>query len=186
MLHPGRFRAATHLRRYRCGGSVGLVAASLKRHRDAPNFPFTPRLIDRADDRARGHLMQGADCSGAAWIRQTRPLPKHHFVLLDLPSEVAQAEHEPGEFLRRNPPPVIVDEVQYVPHRFHHLKTLIDANLSRAGSFLLTGSQKFPLMKGVSESRAGRVDVFELETLPYVELRGTRSRARALPVTDLA
>jgi predicted AAA+ superfamily ATPase len=38
------------------------------------------------------------------------------------------------------------------------------------GQFLLTGSQKFTLMKNVSESLAGRADIVELETLSLAEI----------------
>ena len=41
----------------------------------------------------------------------------------------------------------------------------------RNGQFLLTGSQKFTLMKNVSESLAGRADIVELETLSFAEIR---------------
>ena len=46
-----------------------------------------------------------------------RLFPRHRFVSLDLPTEAEQAEKEPATFLRRHPPPAIVDEVQYAPAR---------------------------------------------------------------------
>lgn len=100
-----------------------------------------------------------------------RLFPKHSFVSLDLPSEAAQAEGDPESFLRRHPSPLIVDEVQYAPGLFRHLKAAIDADRHKHGSFILTGSQKFSLMQGVSESLAGRVEIVELESLAYGELR---------------
>jgi len=100
-----------------------------------------------------------------------RLFPAHGFVSLDLPAEAEQAEKEPDAFLRRHPPPVIIDEVQYAPAVFRHLKAAIDADRGRNGRFLLTGSQKFTLMRGVSESLAGRADVIELETLSFAEVR---------------
>src|SRR5580704_3086216 len=39
-----------------------------------------------------------------------RLFPKHTFVSLDLPAEAEQAEKEPGTFLQRHPPPVLIDE----------------------------------------------------------------------------
>jgi uncharacterized protein len=99
-----------------------------------------------------------------------RLFPRHRFVSLDLPTEAEQAEKEPNEFLRRYPVPVIVDEVQYAPALFRHLKHAVDAQRERPGQFLLTGSQKFTLMKGVSESLAGRADIVELETLSLAEI----------------
>lgn len=108
-----------------------------------------------------------------------RLFPGHAFVSLDLPTEAEQAEKEPQAFLRRHTAPVILDEAQYAPALFRHLKVAVDAERSRNGRFLLTGSQKFSLMKGVAESLAGRVDIIELETLSLAEIRG------ALPRTDV-
>src|SRR5436309_13176482 len=70
-----------------------------------------------------------------------RLFPDHAFVSLDLPIEAAQAEQEPQNFFRRYPSPVIIDEVQYAPGLFRHLKAAVDAGRSRNGQFLLTGSQ---------------------------------------------
>jgi uncharacterized protein len=100
-----------------------------------------------------------------------RLFPKHRFVSLDLPTEAEQAEKEPSNFLNRYPPPVIIDEVQYAPSLFRHLKVVVDAARGRYGQFLLTGSQKFTLMKSISESLAGRADIAELETLALAEIR---------------
>lgn len=104
--------------------------------------------------------------------------PRHGFVSLDLPTEAEQAEKEPQEFLRRHPPPAIIDEAQYAPGLFRHLKATIDGNRSRYGQYLLTGLQKFTLMKGVSESLAGRADIIELETLSLWEIRRALPRVR--------
>jgi predicted AAA+ superfamily ATPase len=105
--------------------------------------------------------------------------PDHSFVSLDLPTEAEQAEKEPRAFLERHPPPVIIDEVQYAPGLFRHLKAEVDSQRNRNGQFLLTGSQKFTLMKNVSESLAGRADIVELETLSFAEIRA------ALPETGV-
>jgi len=97
--------------------------------------------------------------------------PQHSLVSLDLPSEAELAEKEPSRFLERHPPPVIIDEVLYAPELFRHLKVVVDANRGRNGQFLLTGSQKFTLMKNISESLAGTADIAELDTLSYAEIR---------------
>jgi len=100
-----------------------------------------------------------------------RLFPAYGFVSLDLPAEAEQAEKEPDAFLRRHPPPVIIDEVQYAPEVFRHLKAAVDSDRGRNGRFLLTGSQKFTLMRGISESLAGRADIIDLETLSLAEIR---------------
>ena len=103
-----------------------------------------------------------------------RLFPQHEFVSLDLPSEAEQAERDPRAFLARHPPPLVVDEIQYAPELFRHLKRVVDADRDRPGQFILTGSQKFTLMKAVSESLAGRADVVQLEGLSWSEIHAAR------------
>lgn len=108
-----------------------------------------------------------------------RLFPDYRFVSLDLPSEAELAEKQPDTFLARYPPPVILDEVQYAPALFRHLKVAVDRDRARPGQFLLTGSQKFTLMAGVSDSLAGRADIVDLETLSFREI------SKALPSTTV-
>jgi predicted AAA+ superfamily ATPase len=96
--------------------------------------------------------------------------PKASFASLDLPSAAYQADERGEEFLSGYPEPVILDEVQYAPGLFRHLKVAIDAARSRRGRFLMTGSQKFTLMHALSESLAGRCAVLELDTLSSIEV----------------
>ena len=44
------------------------------------------------------------------------------------------------------------------------IKQIVDESDER-GQFILSGSQKLELMKGISESLAGRVSIFELSGL---------------------
>ncbi len=83
--------------------------------------------------------------------------PHHNYVSLDIPSRAAQAEESPELFLKSYSPPVVIDEVQYAPKLFRHLKVAIDENRTLKGQFILTGSQKFTLMREVSDSLAGVV-----------------------------
>lgn len=114
-------------------------------------------------------VLTGARQTGKTSLMR-RLFPDHGFVSLDLPSEAEQAESDPGSFLARHPPPVIIDEVQYAPGLFRHLKTAVDED-RRNGSFLLTGSQPFRLMRSVSDSLAGRAEILELEPLAFAEAR---------------
>ena len=100
----------------------------------------------------------------------TRLFPRYHYVSLDLPQQAQLAEEDPGSFLLRHPAPLLVDEVQYAPKLFRYLKVEIDRNRDANGRFILTGSQKFSLMKEVSDSLAGRCGVLELEGLSTEEL----------------
>ena len=128
-----------------------------------------PRLLRSARTRPAVVLTGARQTGKTSTFR--RLFPRHKFVSLDLPTEAEQAEKEPNHFLSRHPPPVIIDEVQYAPGLFRHLKGAVDANRTRNGQFLLTGSQKFTLMQSVSESLAGRADIAELETLSLAEIR---------------
>ena len=108
-----------------------------------------------------------------------RLFPDHGFVTLDLPSEAEQAERDPGTFLARHPPPVVIDEVQYAPGLFRHLKAAVDRERGRYGTFLLTGSQPLGLMKSVSDSLAGRAAVVALEPLSFAEAKAAHPRLTA-------
>ena len=115
-------------------------------------------------------VLTGARQTGKTSLMR-RLFPDHAFVTLDLPSEAEQAERDPASFLRRYPPPVILDEVQYAPRLFRYLKVAVDRDRGRPGAFLLTGSQPLALMRSVSDSLAGRASVNELEPLSFAEAR---------------
>jgi len=64
---------------------------------------------------------------------------------------------------------VIIDEAQTLPELFTVLRPLIDDN-RRAGRFLLLGSVAPTLVRGISETLAGRIGQLELGTLNVVEI----------------
>ena len=149
----------------------------LGRPEPAPGPARLPLLRQRAATRPVV-VLTGARQTGKTSLMR-RLFPEHAFVTLDLPSEAEQAERDPASFLARYPPPVIVDEVQYAPGLFRHLKTAVDRDRGRAGAFLLTGSQSLGLMKSVSDSlagRAGRAGIVELEPLIFAEARAAHPR----------
>jgi hypothetical protein len=96
--------------------------------------------------------------------------PQASYLSLDLPANAEAAHTAPEKFLDQYPAPVIIDEIQYAPSLLRYLKYRIDKDRS-PGQYLLTGSQVFPLMQGVSESLAGRCAVLNLHTLSMTELR---------------
>jgi len=117
-------------------------------------------------------VLTGARQSGKTTLLKTA-FPNYGYVSLDLPSVAAQAEESPARFFADNPPPRVIDEVQYAPGLFRHLKAEIDRERHAMGSWILTGSQKFTLMKSVSESLAGRAAIVELEGLSAAEIAGS-------------
>lgn len=94
----------------------------------------------------------------------------YSYVSLDLPSVAEMAEEDPAAFLAQYPRPLLIDEAQYAPGLFRHLKVIVDENRDLRGQFILTGSQKFNLMKEVSDSLAGRCAWLELEGLSFAEM----------------
>ncbi|MCC6623802.1 MAG: ATP-binding protein [Deltaproteobacteria bacterium] len=124
-------------------------------------------------------VLTGARQTGKSSLLQ-HLFPDHHHVTLDLPSEAASAEFDPDAFLARHPPPVVIDEVQYAPGIIRHLKRWVDRHRGTRGQIILTGSQLFTLMQGVSESLAGRAAILELPTLSYAEARSVG----AVPLED--
>jgi len=96
--------------------------------------------------------------------------PDYTYVTLDIPAIAAQAENHPEAFIKSHPEPVIIDEVQYAPSIFTYLKVAIDRN-KNPGRFILTGSQHFLLMQGVSESMAGRCGIINMLNLSSREIQ---------------
>ena len=87
--------------------------------------------------------------------------PKASYYLLEDPDAISRVKADPRSFTEEIKPPCILDEIQNVPELFNYLRTRIDENPRRLGQWYFTGSQDIPFMKGVSESMAGRVAVFQ-------------------------
>ncbi len=93
------------------------------------------------------------------------------YITLDDPVIRSLANEDPELFLSKNPPPLIIDEIQYAPGLLPYLKMRIDREREKSGQFVLTGSQIFQLMKGVSETLAGRIAIFNLYPFDWKEMR---------------
>jgi predicted AAA+ superfamily ATPase len=83
------------------------------------------------------------------------------FVTLDNPTTRLLAQEDPALFFEQHPPPVMIDEIQYAPGLLPYIKILADRE-RKPGQFWLTGSQHFIMMKGISETLAGRVGIVHL------------------------
>lgn len=94
---------------------------------------------------------------------------KRGYVSLDNIKFRKLAQTDPELFLQQNPPPIIIDEVQYAPELFPYIKIYADEHPKHKGAFWLTGSQKYKLMQGVQESLAGRIGILDLMGFSYRE-----------------
>ena len=120
-------------------------------------------------------LLTGARQVGKTTFLRRLAEPERKYVTFDDFQLRTLAQEDPRGFLEHFSPPVLLDEIQYVPELLNYIKIAIDerryaAKEQSAGMFWLTGSQQFELMKGVSESLAGRIGIFELGGLSQAEL----------------
>lgn len=95
--------------------------------------------------------------------------PEATYVLMEAPDAVARFRADPEGFLDSLRLPVILDEIQNVPEVFNHVRARIDASPRRVGRWFLTGSQESGLMRGVTESMAGRAAILHLAPLSASE-----------------
>ncbi len=130
------------------------------------------RLIERQVVRATKNfpaiVLTGARRAGKTWLLK-RLFPRAAYFLLEDPDVVARLRSDPQGFLDGFETPAILDEVQNVPEVFAYVRTRLDRRPRRMGQWILTGSQEAPLMRGVSESMAGRAAVLQLLPLSVKE-----------------
>ncbi|MDO4204631.1 MAG: ATP-binding protein [Selenomonadaceae bacterium] len=106
---------------------------------------------------------------------------------------------DPQGFLELHGAPLVIDEIQRAPGAFQSIKYEIDKD-RQAGMYFITGSQRYSLMQGISESLAGRVfplemlglsarefkgESFDKPFLPTKEYLRGRGRVQRLPLPDL-
>ena len=108
-------------------------------------------------------VLTGPRQTGKSTILQ-HIFPGHDYTTFDDPLTAKLANSDPEFFLSRAKK-MIIDEIQYVPGLLPFIKMAVDRDRRNSGHFILTGSQYFPLMGGISESLAGRAALYEL--LPF-------------------
>lgn len=124
-------------------------------------------LLDRYVSSFPVVVLSGARQTGKSSLLRNW-YPAASYVSLDDPSIAERARTMPSSFIGDMRPPCIIDEVQYAPELLRAIKTRVDLDGSQR-PWILSGSQVFPLMAGVSESLAGRAGIAELPTLSALE-----------------
>jgi len=126
---------------------------------------YYPRTMNecwlKASEQFPVALLTGPRQVGKTTLLQRLCESRRKYVTLDDPGLRALAQEDPGLFLERFEPPVLIDEIQYAPALLPLIKMAVDAR-RKTGLFWLTGSQQFQMMKGVSETLAGRVAIMNL------------------------
>ena len=100
------------------------------------------------------------------------------------------ANRDPGLFLEQFRPPILLDEIQYVPNLFPEIKRIVDEakkqrleqNKAISILFRITGSNQLLMDRNVKESLVGRASYFNLNTLTVHEIKQTLP---ATPLTDI-
>jgi uncharacterized protein len=95
---------------------------------------------------------------------------QYQIISLEPPDVRLAAQSDPRGFLNQYPVPIVFDEIQYAPVLLPYIKEKIDANRSKAGQFILTGSRNLLSMSRVTESLAGRAAVLKLMPLTLREI----------------
>lgn len=113
-------------------------------------------------------LLTGARQVGKTTLLKSLMPEGMKYVTLDDYVLAEQARTDPQGFLEEMGEPLFIDEIQYAPQLFRAIKVRVDAN-RRNGMYWMTGSQRFRLMRDVSDSLAGRICVMELYTLSQRE-----------------
>lgn len=98
-------------------------------------------------------------------------------VTLDDAEDRSLALSNPRLFLERYGWPVIIDEIQKAPNLLDEIKIKIDEqrlnwmrnNEERQLMYILTGSNRFELQEGISDSLAGRCGIIEMLSLSQAE-----------------
>lgn len=142
---------------------------------------ITEVLNDRAL-KAKCVLVTGARQVGKSTII-SHVFPDYNKVSLDDRRCRLQAREDPKLFFLNNPLPLFIDEVQKEIGILEEIKLIVDGSDKR-GQFLLSGSQKLELMKGMSESLAGRVSIMELAGLSLREIFGVDFHKHFIPCEE--
>jgi uncharacterized protein len=136
------------------------------------NHPYVHRLIT---DRIK-KLFSNFGCLVVTGARQVgkSTLLQHIFpdipiVVFDPIQDIQNARKNPELFLKNNPPPIILDEIQYAPELVSIIKRRLDKT-KKPSQYILTGSQQWGILKQITESLAGRAIITHLEGFSISEI----------------
>ncbi len=123
-------------------------------------------------------VVSGARQVGKSTLLQMIKNDNMKYVTLDDLDARSLALSDPKYFLEQYGYPLLIDEIQYAPILLNYIKIIVDEekmnnlknNLPVRPLFWLTGSQQFEIMKGVSESLAGRIGVLNLYSMSLDEI----------------
>lgn len=134
-------------------------------------YRILTKVINRAMRSFPAIVVTGPRQSGKTTLVRSLLRKTHSYVNLEDPDTRMRAKEDVRTFMEKSSLPVIIDEIQYVPEILHYIKSAIDEK-RKAGNWVLTGSQSFTLMHGISESLAGRAAILSLLPFSFTERIG--------------
>ncbi|GAB4487419.1 MAG: DUF4143 domain-containing protein [Thermodesulfovibrionales bacterium] len=121
-------------------------------------------------------VITGMRQTGKSTFLQNDPkLGRRRYVTLDDFAHLEAAKTDPDGFVGSDEP-MTIDEVQKCPELLTSIKRVVDKK-RRPGQFLLSGSANLAMMRGVSESLAGRAVYLTLHPFSRRETAGAAGEA---------
>lgn len=140
-------------------------------------------MIQRDAEKTIRHMLHGFPIVTITGPRQSGKTTLAKAIFTDKPYASLEdpdirlfAKEDPRSFLERFPDGAVLDEVQRCPELLSYLQSRVDAD-GRMGLYILTGSQQFGLLSGITQSLAGRTAFMELLPFSLSELK----KAELLP-----
>ncbi len=134
-----------------------------------------PRLVEALADTPVVLIHGPRQCGKTTLALQVGKRRGYRYYTFDDAATLAAARADITGFVARLERRAILDEVQHVPELFAALKPVIDTD-RRSGKFILTGSSNVLLVPRLSDSLAGRMEIFRLYPLSQVELARAKPR----------
>jgi len=114
----------------------------------------------------------------STFLQHERGLADRRYTSLDEFAQLAAARGDPQAFVRTDDP-LTIDEAQRCPELLSAIKREVDRQ-RRPGRFLLSGSANFALLRGITETLAGRALYLTLHPFTRRELTGRLDAAPAI------
>jgi hypothetical protein len=112
-------------------------------------------------------ILTGARQTGKSTLLENSFAKNWKYYNLDERALVSMIQSDPDQFIASQKSNFILDEAHKAPEIFHSIKYAVDSGFKY--KIILSGSANFLLLKGVTESLAGRAGVLELYPYSYSE-----------------
>jgi len=148
-------------------------------------------MIKRQAEQIAGEFAKGYPVIAITGPRQSGKttfarymFPAKEYVSFENPDTLELAQKDPRGFLDKYRKGAVFDEVQRCPQLFSYLQQIVDEE-NLPGSYILTGSQQFGLLSGITQSLAGRVALLQLLPFSLHELYVSPEARKALVIDEV-